>query len=86
MAHRGTGFFDTRGNYHKTPEDATIADLAGILGKIGDGDSLAPGIAQMLLQRRTEIERLFCEHDAMMADYEPVGAGAKVTRLEPRAS
>ena len=63
MAHRGTGFFDTRGNYHKTPEDATIADLAGILGKIGDGDSLAPGIAQMLLQRRTEIERLFGEHD-----------------------
>ena len=86
MAHRGTGFFDTRGNYHKTPEDATISDLAGILGKIGDGDSLAPGIAQMLLQRRTEIERLFGEHDAMMADYEPVGAGAKVTRLAPRAS
>lgn len=44
MAHRGTGFFDTRGNYHKTPEDATIADLAGILGKIGDGDSLAPAL------------------------------------------
>ncbi|MXO95998.1 hypothetical protein GRI34_06120 [Erythrobacter aquimaris] len=86
MAHRGTGFFDTRGNYHKTPEDATISDLAGILGKIGEGDSLAPGIAQMLLQRRSEIERLFSEHDTMMADYQPHGAGAKVTRLEPRAS
>ena len=85
MAHRGTGFFDARGNYHKTPEDATIADLAGILGKIGDGDSLAPGIAQMLLDRRPEIERLFAEHDTMMADYQPVGAG-KVTRLTPRAS
>lgn len=86
MAHRGTGFFDTRGNYHKTPEDATVADLAGILGKIGDGDSLAPGIAQMLLERRSEIERLFSEHDTMMADYQPVGAGTKVTRLTPRAS
>ena len=84
MAHRGTGFFDTRGHYHKTPEDATIADLAGILGKIGDGDSLAPGIAQMLLERRPEIERLFAEHDAMLADYQPVGAG-KVTRLKPLA-
>ena len=85
MAHRGTGFFDTRGNYHKTPEDATIADLAATLGKIGEGDSLAPGIAQMLLTKRTEIERLFAEHDTMLADYQPVGSGAKVTRLEPRA-
>jgi hypothetical protein len=40
----------------------------------------------MLLERRSEIERLFAEHDTMMADYQPVGAGAKVTRLEPRAS
>lgn len=85
MAHRGTGFFDSRGNYHKTPEDATISDLAGILGKIGEGDSLAPGIAQMLLDRRSEIERLFAEHDTMMAEYQPHGAG-KVTRLQPLAS
>ncbi|MBX7492806.1 hypothetical protein K3163_06260 [Qipengyuania sp. 1NDW9] len=85
MAHRGTGFFDGRGNYHKTPEDATISDLAGILGKIGEGDSLAPGIAQMLLDRRSEIERLFAEHDVMMAEYQPHGAG-KVTPIKARAS
>ena len=85
MAHRGTGFFDTRGHFFKTPDEATVSDLAGVLGKIGDGESLAPGIAQMMLQRRSEIERLFAEHDAMMADYQPVGAG-KVTRLQPRAS
>lgn len=85
MAHRGTGFFDTRGNYYKTPEDATISDLAGILGKIGEGDSLAPGIAQMLLDRRSEIERLFAEHDTMMAEYQPHGAG-KVTPINARAS
>ena len=80
MAHRGTGFFDTRGHFYKTPDEATISDLAGVLGKIGDGESLAPGIAQMMLDRRSEIERLFAEHDAMMADYQPIGAG-KVTRL-----
>ena len=83
MAHRGTGFFDTRGHYFKTPEEATVSDLASILGKIGDGESLAPGIAHMLLDRRGEIERLFTEHDAMMAEYQPVGAD-KVTRLQPR--
>ncbi|QPC99778.1 MULTISPECIES: hypothetical protein [Qipengyuania] len=86
MAHRGTGFFDTRGHYHKTPEDATIADLAALLGKIGEGESLAPGIAMTLLDRRSEIERLFAEHDTMMVDYQPMGAGSKITRLTPRAS
>lgn len=80
MAHQGTGFFDARGRYFKTPEEATVSDLAGILGKIGEGESLAPGIAQMMLERRSEIERLFAEHDTMMADYQPVGAG-KVTLL-----
>ena len=80
MAHKGTGFFDTRGRYFKTPEEATVSDLAGILGKIGEGESLAPGIAQMMPERRSEIERLFAEHDTMMAEYQPVGAG-KVTRL-----
>ena len=80
MAHRGTGFFDTRGHFFKTPEEATVSDLAGILGKIGEGESLAPGIAHMLLDRRSEIERLFAEHDAMMADHQPEGAD-KVTRL-----
>ncbi|MBL4858623.1 hypothetical protein [Qipengyuania huizhouensis] len=85
MAHRGTGFFDTRGHYFKTPEEATVSDLASILGKIGDGESLAPGIAHMLLERRSEIERLFAEHDAMLAEYQPVGA-EKVTRLQSLAS
>ncbi|MBX7480966.1 hypothetical protein [Qipengyuania qiaonensis] len=81
MAQRGTGFFDSRGQYFKTPEEATISDLAGILGKIGDGESLAPGIAHMILQRRGEIERLLAEHDMMVADFQPHGAG-KVTRLD----
>ena len=80
MARKGTGFFDARGHYYKTPEEATVSDLAGVLGKIGDGESLAPGIAHTMLERRAEIERLFAEHDAMMADFEPVTSG-KVTRL-----
>ena len=85
MARKGTGFFDARGHFFKSPEEATVSDLASILGKIGDGESLAPGIACTLLDRRGEIERLFAEHDAMMADYQPVGGG-KITRLAPRLS
>ena len=83
MARKGTGFFDARGHFFKSLEEATVSDLASILGKIGDGESLAPGIACTLLDRRGEIERLFAEHDAMMADYQPVGVG-KITRLAPR--
>lgn len=68
MAHTGTGFFDRKGNFFKTARDATVSDLAALLGKIGDGESLAPGIANMLLERRTEIERLFAEHDQMLEE------------------
>ena len=68
MARTGTGFFDGKGQYFKTPEEATRSDLAALLGKIGDGESLAPGIAHTLLERRDDIERLFAEHDAMKAN------------------
>ncbi|HEU4820724.1 MAG TPA: hypothetical protein VFS87_06155 [Qipengyuania sp.] len=69
MARKGIGFFDTKGHFFKSPEEATISDIASLLGKVGDGESLAPGIAHILLRRREELEKLFAEHDAMMADY-----------------
>jgi hypothetical protein len=68
MAHTGTGFFDRKGNFFKNARDATVSDLAGLLGQIGEGESLAPGIAYMLLERRAEIERLFAEHDKMLEE------------------
>ena len=68
MAKKGTGFFDRKGHFFKTARAATESDLAALLGQIGEGESLAPGIAHMLLDRRDEIERLFAEHDAMMAE------------------
>jgi hypothetical protein len=80
MAHQGVGFFDGRGHFFKTPDEATISDLAAILGRIGDGESLAPGIAQTLLSRRADLERLFVEHDEMVA-----GLGANVAKLPERS-
>lgn len=68
MAHQGIGYFDKRGHFFKGPEEATISDLAMLLGKIGDGESMATGIASMLLERRSEIERIFAEHDALKAE------------------
>ena len=40
MAHTGTGFFDRKGNFFKSARDATVSDLAGLLGQIGEGESL----------------------------------------------
>lgn len=68
MAHKGIGFFDSRGHFFKTPEEATISDLSMMLGRIGEGDSLAPGIANILLDKREELERIFAEHDELKAE------------------
>lgn len=84
MAKKGTGYFDRRGHFFKTPRDATASDIAALLGQIGEGESLAPGIAQMLIERRADIERLFAEHDEMMADHESnvTDIATKVTKLQ----
>lgn len=83
MARKGTGFFDRKGQFYKTPEEATRSDLAALLGQIGEKESLAPGIAHTLLEKRAEIEKLYVEHDAMIAERETVLAGAEnVARLK----
>jgi hypothetical protein len=65
MANCGTAYFDSKGHYFKTPEEATLSDLAGLLGRVGEGESLAPGIAYIMLQKREEIEKIFADHDDM---------------------
>jgi len=82
MAHTGTGFFDRKGNFFKNAREATVSDLAALLGKIGDGESLAPGIANMLLERRGEIEQLFAEHDRMLEEE----AAIRAARTEPHGN
>ena len=66
MANRGVGFFDSKGQFFRTPQEATQSDLAAMLGRMGDGDSLAPGIAKILLDKRREIEHIFRDHDDMV--------------------
>ena len=80
VAQKGTGYFDRKGNFFKRGRDATISDLAALLGQIGEGESLAPGIAHMLLEKRPEIERIFAEHDEMMAD-DVTASSAKLTDI-----
>ncbi|TRD10048.1 hypothetical protein FGU71_13720 [Erythrobacter insulae] len=89
MAKKGTGYFDRKGHFFKTAREATESDLAALLGQIGDGESLAPGIAHTLLERRSDLERLFAEHDEMIVDVSANGGsvtdlGAKVAKLPSR--
>lgn len=66
MANRGVGFFDSKGQYFRTAQEATMSDIAALLGRMGDGDSLAPGIAKIILDKRREIEHIFRDHDDMV--------------------
>jgi hypothetical protein len=84
MAHTGTGYFDSRGQYFRSPIEATVSDLAGLLGRVGEGESLAPGIAHMMLEKRAEIERIFADHDSMLAvEAAQRGDDSKVLPLRP---
>lgn len=86
MAILGNGYFDARGHYFKTAEEATASDLAAILGRIGDGESLAPGIALMLIDRRKDIEEIFAQHDQMVAQSSQLPEGDNVTPFSARKS
>jgi hypothetical protein len=83
MANRGVGFFDSKGQYFKTAQEATMSDIAAILGRMGEGDSLAPGIAKIIFDKRREIEHIFRDHDDMVQGglIDPTGA----QRVERRA-
>lgn len=81
MATRGTGFFDRKGKFFRSAREATESDLAALFGQIGEGESLAPGIAHMLLEMRGEVEQLFTEHDAMVGEEEAEATTANLTDI-----
>ena len=83
MAKRGTGFFDRKGKFFRTAREATESDLAALFGQIGEGESLAPGIAHHLLEKRAEVERLFAEHDEMLADAEKA-SNSKIISMDSK--
>jgi len=66
MAKLTQAFVDNRGQLHPSAPDATISDLAGVLGRIGAEAGITGGIAKLLLEKRGEIELVYAEHDAMV--------------------
>lgn len=66
MASECVAYRDTKGNLHGSLEKATLEDLAGVLGRVGDEGGMTAGVARMIFDKRNEIERVFAEHDAMV--------------------
>ena len=75
MASECTAFRDSKGGLHSSPERATLEDLAGVLGRVGDEGGMTSGVARMIFDKRSEIKRVFAEHDAMVATPAPVLLG-----------
>lgn len=77
MASECTAYRDTKGGLHSSPERATLEDLAGVLGRVGDEGGMTSGVARMIFDKRSEIERIFAEHDHMLEAAPPAA-------IEPR--
>lgn len=76
MASQCVAFRDSKGGLHASLEKATLEDLAGVLGRVGDEGGMTAGVAKLILDKRQEIERIFAEHD------EIAGSNPGQTRVE----
>lgn len=76
MATECTAYRDSKGSLHATPERATLADLANVLGRVGEEGGMTAGVAKLILEKRDEIEQVFAEHDLMLAGHSEAEDGA----------
>lgn len=67
MASECIAYRDSRGGLHGNAARATLEDLAGVLGRVGDEGGMTPGVARVVFDKRVEIEKVFAEYDAMIA-------------------
>lgn len=67
MARIITAFADNNSQIHTSAEQATLADLAAVLGRIGAESGITGGLAKLILEKRREIERVFADFDTISA-------------------
>lgn len=63
MASQCIAFCDSKGGLHASLEEATLKDLAAVLGRVGDEGGMTAGVAKLIFDKREDIERIFAEHD-----------------------
>lgn len=67
MAKVVPAFADNRGMVHTSAEQAVLSDIETVLGRIGADAGITSGLAQKILEKRTEIEAAFADYDALTA-------------------
>lgn len=72
MANVAQAYADNGGTLHAAPQDAAVADLTMVLGRIGAESGITAGLARMILDKRPEIETVFADLDLMRAHAERV--------------
>ena len=50
---------DDKGALLPTPERATLADLAHVLGRVGEEGGMTAGVAKLIFEKREEVERIY---------------------------
>jgi hypothetical protein len=80
MASQCVAYRDSKGGLHASLEKATLEDLAGVLGRVGDEGGMTAGVAKLIFDKRSEIERIFAEHDKL-AGSEPEHHDTLIERL-----
>jgi hypothetical protein len=58
-------YTDSRGKLHITAKAATVSDLAELFGS---AEGMGIGIANTILEKRSEIEAIFAEYDSCASD------------------
>lgn len=79
MATQCIAFRDSKGGLHASLEKATLEDLAGVLGRVGEEGGMTAGVAKLIFEKRLEIERIFAEHDQLVSKGQE---GARIEHLQ----
>ncbi|WP_340588050.1 hypothetical protein [Erythrobacter alti] len=66
MARSIEAYRDERGNVHDSPAEAVMADIAAALGRVGDEGGLTNGVASLILEKRSAIEKAFADYDRLV--------------------
>lgn len=68
MARVIEAYVDDRGHLHTSASTAVVADIAAILGRVGDEGGLTSGVAALILEKRDAIEKAFADFDRLTAN------------------
>lgn len=68
---------DSRGNLYPTKTAALLVEIERVLGHFGTGESMAPGIARLLVSKRNELIPLLDAVDPEADLLEPISLEAE---------